>query len=48
MSYGAGHLVTATFEQWPIWPGQKKLSLGVFLGEIFAPKIAEQSETVLF
>jgi len=26
-SYGAGHLVTATFGQWPIWPGCKKLLL---------------------
>src|ERR1700676_610858 len=24
MTYGAGHLVTATFGQWPIWPGYKK------------------------
>jgi hypothetical protein len=21
-TYGAGHLVTTTFGQWPIWPGQ--------------------------
>ena len=26
-SYGAGHLVTTTFGQWPIWPGQEKLLL---------------------
>ena len=23
IDYGAGHLVTATFGQWPIWPGCK-------------------------
>src|ERR1700683_3309105 len=26
-AYGAGHLVTTTFGQWPIWPGQENLLL---------------------
>jgi hypothetical protein len=37
--YGAGHLVTATFEQWPIWPGQKNLSWGYFWGRFLHPKL---------
>ena len=39
-SYGVGHLVTATFGQWPIWPDevkffQKKNSLKICVVGLF-------------
>ena len=37
--YGAGHLVTTTFGQWPIWPGRGKQSIILNIAtQLFAVK----------
>jgi len=40
-NYGAGHLVTATFGQPPIWPRKKKKNTKHFIGQEIQLSISE-------